>query len=319
MSRHSLPLKSGSVRQWILSPTNSQRRARTGLLFALPCVIIMLLMMIVPLFRTLVFAFSDVKLPSFETSFVGLKNFKDVLAMQEFPDVVQNTIVWIIGTTVLRVALGFLSAFILDGQRKWIRGLRVIALLPWTVPSIVAANSWRWMLQGDFGLINGMLENIGLGALTKPWLSTASTAMPTVMIAFMWSGFPFVMMMILAGLQNIPGELYESSAIDGAGRFQQFLYITLPSLKPVLGMVTVLEAINAINAFDLLFVLTGGGPGTSSEILGLTIYRLGFTLFDFSHASAASVLLIGGALVCFLFYAPTQVVAKRRETRRATK
>ena len=306
----------GRVDRWLFAPTNRQRRTRTGMLFVLPCALIMLLMMVVPLIRTVIFAFSDVKLPNFETSYAGLKNFKDVLAMPEFPDVVRNTVVWIIGTTFLRVALGFVAAFMLDGRSRLIRTLRVVALLPWTVPSIVAANSWRWMLQGDFGLINGILENIGLGALAQPWLANASTAMPTVMIAFMWSGFPFVMMMILAGIQNIPVELYESSSIDGANRFQQFLFVTLPSLKSVVVMVIVLEAINALNAFDLLFVLTGGGPGTSSEILGLMIYRLGFTLFDFSHASAASVLLIGSALICFLFYAPTQMVRRHKKARR---
>ena len=140
----------------------------------------------------------------------------------------------------------------------------------------------------------------------------AETALPSVLAAYTWAGFPFVMMMILAGLQGIPGELYESSAIDGASRIQQFFYITLPSLRSVITMVIVLEVVNAINAFDLLFVLTGGGPGTSSEILGLLIYRLGFTRFDFAGASAASTLLIGAALVCFLFYAPTQIRKKGR-------
>lgn len=121
------------------------------------------------------------------------------------------------------------------------------------------------------------------------------------------------MMMILAGLQGISTEMYESSAIDGASKIQQFFYITLPSLKSVIKMVIALEIVSAINAFDLLYVLTGGGPGTSSEILGLLIYRLGFSRFDFAGASAASTLLIGTALVCFLFYAPTQFRKKREE------
>jgi multiple sugar transport system permease protein len=297
----------------LFSPSLQGKKARIGIMFALPAVIILVLMMVMPIFRTLLFSVSRVTLPSFETSFIGLANFKKVFAMEEFPAVIRNTLLWILGTVILRVLLGFVTALLMDGQSGLIRGLRVVALLPWTIPSIVAANSWRWMLRSDFGLINGLLENTGLGALAQPWLIDARTALPTVLVAYAWAGFPFVMMMFLAGLQAIPEELYESGAMDGANKFQRFVFITIPSLRSVIIMVIVLEVISAINAFDLLYVLTGGGPGTSSEILGLLIYRLGFSRFDFAGASAASTLLIIAALLCFLFYAPTQFVKKRGE------
>lgn len=296
----------------VFRPDIQQKRARTGLKFVAPCTIVVLLMMIVPIIRTISFAFSEVTLPSFDTQFNGIRNFEKIVTLKEFPVIVKNTVVWIVGSVVLRTGMGFVAAFIMDGQGKPVKAVRLLALLPWTVPSIVSANSWRWMLQSDFGLINGMFKSVGLESWCRLWLSTAETALPSVLAAYTWAGFPFVMMMILAGLQGIPGELYESSAIDGASRIQQFFYITLPSLRSVITMVIVLEVVNAINAFDLLFVLTGGGPGTSSEILGLLIYRLGFTRFDFAGASAASTLLIGAALVCFLFYAPTQIRKKGR-------
>ena len=296
----------------VFHPDIQQKRARTGLKFVAPCTIVVLLMMIVPIIRTISFAFSEVTLPSFDTQFNGIRNFEKIVTLKEFPAIVKNTVVWLVGSVVLRTGMGFVAAFIMDGQGKPVKAVRLLALLPWTVPSIVSANSWRWMLQSDFGLINGMFKSVGLESWCRLWLSTAETALPSVLAAYTWAGFPFVMMMILAGLQGIPGELYESSAIDGASRIQQFFYITLPSLRSVITMVIVLEVVNAINAFDLLFVLTGGGPGTSSEILGLLIYRLGFTRFDFAGASAASTLLIGAALVCFLFYAPTQIRKKGR-------
>ena len=296
----------------VFHPDIQQKRARTGLKFVAPCTSVVLLMMIVPIIRTISFAFSEVTLPSFDTQFNGIRNFEKIVTLKEFPAIVKNTVVWIVGSVVLRTGMGFVAAFIMDGQGKPVKVVRLLALLPWTVPSIVSANSWRWMLQSDFGLINGMFKSVGLESWCRLWLSTAETALPSVLAAYTWAGFPFVMMMILAGLQGIPGELYESSAIDGASRIQQFFYITLPSLRSVITMVIVLEVVNAINAFDLLFVLTGGGPGTSSEILGLLIYRLGFTRFDFAGASAASTLLIGAALVCFLFYAPTQIRKKGR-------
>ena len=296
----------------VFHPDIQQKRARTGLKFVAPCTVVVLLMMIVPIIRTISFAFSEVTLPSFDTQFNGIRNFEKIVTLKEFPAIVKNTVVWIVGSVVLRTGMGFVAAFIMDGQGKPVKAVRLLALLPWTVPSIVSANSWRWMLQSDFGLINGMFKSVGLESWCRLWLSTAETALPSVLAAYTWAGFPLVMMMILAGLQGIPGELYESSAIDGASRIQQFFYITLPSLRSVITMVIVLEVVNAINAFDLLFVLTGGGPGTSSEILGLLIYRLGFTRFDFAGASAASTLLIGAALVCFLFYAPTQIRKKGR-------
>ena len=295
------------------TPDIHKKRARTGMMFVAPCTVVVLMMMIIPILRTVSFAFSEVTLPSFDTRFTGTDNFERIITLEEFPAIVKNTLVWILGTVVLRVSLGFLAAFIMDGQGKPVKAVRLLALLPWTVPSIVSANTWRWMLQSDFGLINGMFKSVGLESWSRLWLSTAQTALPSVLVAYAWAGFPFVMMMILAGLQGIPGDMYESSAIDGANRIQQFLYITIPSLRSVIAMVIVLEVVNAINAFDLLFVLTGGGPGTSSEILGLLIYRLGFTRFDFAGASAASTLLIGAALVCFLFYAPTQLRKKGRD------
>lgn len=294
-------------------PSIRQKRVRTGMLFVVPCALVVLLMMIVPVVRTVSFAFSKVTLPSFDTEFTGLENFRKILAMEEFPAVIRNTFIWVAGSVILRVSLGFLAAMVMDGQGKGIKMARLLALLPWTVPSIVSANSWRWILQGDFGVLNMVLREMGLGSLAKLWLGTAATALPTVLVTYAWAGFPFVMMMILAGLQGISTEMYESSAIDGASRIQQFFYITLPSLKSVIKMVIALEIVSAINAFDLLYVLTGGGPGTSSEILGLLIYRLGFSRFDFAGASAASTLLIGTALVCFLFYAPTQFRKKREE------
>jgi multiple sugar transport system permease protein len=291
-------------------PSLQGQKARKGFLFVLPCAMVIVLMMIVPIVRTIVFSFSQVKLPSFSTTYTGLSNFKRVFSIEEFPIVIKNTIVWIIGSMVLRVFFGFFTALIMDGSSVQIRTLRVLVLIPWTIPSIVSANSWRWMLRSDFGLVNGFLENIGLGFLSKPWLNSAATALPSVLAAYTWAGFPFVMMLFLAGLQSIPEELYESGAIDGAGKIQQFLFITIPSLRSIIIMVVVLEIISAINAFDLLFVLTGGGPGTASEILGLLIYRLGFTRFDFASASAASSLLIAAALLCFLFYAPSQIRKK---------
>ena len=198
----------------VFHPDIQQKRARTGLKFVAPCTIVVLLMMIVPIIRTISFAFSEVTLPSFDTQFNGIRNFEKIVTLKEFPAIVKNTVVWIVGSVVLRTGMGFAAAFIMDGQGKPVKAVRLLALLPWTVPSIVSANSWRWMLQSDFGLINGMFKSVGLESWCRLWLSTAETALPSVLAAYTWAGFPFVMMMILAGLQGIPCLLYTSDAAD---------------------------------------------------------------------------------------------------------
>ena len=142
----------------VRTPDIQKKRARTGMMFVAPCTVVVLLMMIVPILRTVSFAFSEVTLPSFDTRFIGTDNFEKIISLEEFPTIVKNTVVWIVGTVILRVSLGFLAAFIMDGQGKPIKAVRLLALLPWTVPSIVSANTWRWMLQSDFGLINGVWD-----------------------------------------------------------------------------------------------------------------------------------------------------------------
>jgi multiple sugar transport system permease protein len=284
-----------------------KRKTRSNLVayaFILPCVLILLAMMLSPTLQTLRFSFSRIKLPQFRTEFGGLSNYSAFLSRPELGRVVLNTLVWTAGAVVLRFGLGMWGALVVNRPFRGSKIWQSLILLPWTVPSIVAANIWRWMLQGDFGLVSSSLQNLGLGALSRPWLSDPSTAMPSVMVAYAWAGFPFVMLMLLAGMQGISEELYDAGKIDGANGYQLFRHITLPSLRPIIIVVVLLEIINGLNSFDFLFVMTGGGPGGVSEILGLMIYRLGFSNFDFGSASAAAVVLIGVVMGGFLLYVP---------------
>jgi multiple sugar transport system permease protein len=187
---------------------------------------------------------------------------------------------------------------------------RVLALLPWTIPSIVAANTWRWIFQSDYGLINGLLKAFGLGQFSHTWLGDPMTALPAVLTAYSWAGYPFVMLMLLAGMQGIPKDLYDAARIDGCSATQTFRYVTLPGLKSIIFIILILEVISGFNSFDMLFTMTGGGPGGASEILGLFIYRLAFTNFDFAGSSAVSVVLVSLAVIAFIFYVPA--TAKRR-------
>ena len=284
----------------------------TGFAFALPCLIILALMMFTPLVRTFIYSFSSIKFPQLTTTFNGLNNFQKVLSRPEIGLVMRNTVVWIFFSVVLRFFFGFSSALLLSGMKTRTKIVRVLVLLPWTIPSIVAANTWRWMMQPEMGMLNNLLRSAGLSTWTQNWLGNPSTALGAVLIAYTWSGFPFVMMMLLAGIQGISDELYESGKIDGANAWQLFLHITIPSLRHVIISVLLLEVTSGLNSFDLLYTMTGGGPGGITEILGLLIHRLGFVVYDFGQASALSVLIIAAAFVVFLVYGPTQ----RRKTKR---
>jgi ABC-type sugar transport system permease subunit len=194
--------------------------------------------------------------------------------------------------------------------------LRVLVILPWTIPSVVAANLWRWVLQADAGLLNETLRSFGLDAAAANWLGDPTHAMASVILAYSWAGFPFVMLLILAGMQGIPGELYEAAQMDGANWWHLFWNITVPSLRGVLIVALVLEVVSAINSFDTIMVMTAGGPANGTEIWGIAIYREGFVKYDLGGASAMSLLLVVTAVALFVVYAViNQRVTKQQEGR----
>jgi multiple sugar transport system permease protein len=289
------------------------RKHYVGVLFVLPCLVLLITMMVNPITQTFKFSVSHLTLPTFDTRFVGLDNFTRILSRADVSQVFANTAIWIVGSIFLKFVVGFWAALVMNANVRGIMAFRVMALLPWTVPSIVAANTWRWVFHSDYGLINGTLASWGLGQYAHLWLGDPTTALPAVILAYSWAGYPFVMLMLLAGMQGIPKEYYEAAQIDGANDWQLFRYITVPSLKAIIFIVLLLEFISGLNSFDMLYVMTAGGPGGASQILGILIYRLGFNNFDFAGASALSVILIVIVLLGFVFYAPT--VMKGREGR----
>ncbi|TBL81985.1 carbohydrate ABC transporter permease [Paenibacillus thalictri] len=271
-------------------------------LLLLPCIVLLLLMMVYPVYQTILFSVSEVKLPTFNLRFVGIDNFARIFKMEEIVTVFKNTLIWIAGSIVVKFLLGFWAAITFNTRFKGGVVLRIVCLLPWTVPSIVSSNLWRWIFQSDTGMLNGLLRSGHLDSLAHNWLGDPNTALFSAMVANSWSSYPFVMIMLLAGMQGIPKELYEAGGIDGANNVQLFRYITIPSLAPMIVIVLLLQIIQNLNSFDMLYVLTGGGPGGASEILGLFIYRIGFTNYDFGGASAISVTLLMIAIVFFTLY-----------------
>lgn len=281
------------------------KKTLVGVLFVAPSVLSVLLMMVYPILQTFQFSFSKLTLPFFDAVFVGFDNFKKIFSDRDLGLIAKNTVIWTIGCLVMRMALGFGSALVFESKLKGMKILRTCALVPWVIPSIVAGNTWRWIFNADTGLLNAVLKMIN-PALCHNWLGDAKTAMGSVMVAYTWCGFPFVMLMLVAAMQGIPEDYKEAAKIDGANSWQVFRYITLPQLKNILMILSVLEFINGINSFDLLYLLTGGGPGISSETIGLTIYRYAFKNLDFAGASTLSMVVIGIVLIGYAIYAPLE-------------
>ena len=294
------------------SSLKAQRRNRAYLLIA-PAVILIALMMIYPIVQTIYFSFSKVQLPALRTSFVGFDNFIRIFNDPETGPLVQRTLVWIIGGVALKMALGMAAALVFNAKVRGTVWMRVLVILPWAIPSVVGANLWRWIVQTDAGVLNQTLRAWGLDSWALNWLGSPDTAMFTVIVAYSWGGFAFVMLLILARLQGLPEEINEAARVDGANWWQIFRYITLPSLTGVLAVALILEIVSGINSFDTLMIMTGGGPANATRIWGIDIYKTGFTDFNLGGAAAQSVLMFAAVIVVFIIYGGVNSRVQRRQ------
>ncbi len=289
------------------------RKWLPGYLLVLPAVLLIVLMMLYPVLQTIYFSVSKVQLPTFRTTFVGLDNFVRILDNPDTGSLVRRTLLWVVGIVVCRIVLGLAAALVFNAKVPGTVWLRVLVILPWTIPSVVGANLWRWIFQTDSGVLNQTLRSWGLADYALNWLGNPDTAMIAVIVAYTWAGFPFVMLLILARMQGIPSELYEAARIDGANWWQLFRYITLPSLKSVLIVALILEIVSGLNSFDTLVIMTGGGPAKATQIWGLEIYKTAFTAFNLGGASALSVLMFIAVLIAFVFYGTANKAMQRKE------
>jgi len=283
------------------------------MLYVLPALLVVAVLVVYPTLDIVRLSFVRTSGPvsSLATRFVGLGNYVDIITSRFFPTVVRNTLVWTIGSVIFQYLLGLVAALILNQPFHGRTLVRALVMLPWTVPGVVVALTWRWMYHGDFGLVNAMFRQVGLQSLQASWLGQPSTALAAIIVANVWMIYPFAALMLLAGLQAIPPELTDAASIDGAGGWQRFWSVTYPLLKPVSVVIVLLMAIWALNGFVLIFAMTGGGPGYETEILGLTIYRLGFKEFRFDTAAACAVIL----LTVMVLFAAMYIRVVEREDR----
>ena len=235
--------------------------------------------------------------------FIGLDNYADILKSDEFWSALWITVQFTVMVVALVAALGILVALLLNQPFPGRGVLRTLILLPWAIPPVVNGLMWQWIYDSKVGALNGLLTTLGVIKEYRGWLSEPTAALLALVSADVWNTLPLAVILLLAALQRIPAELYEAARMDGAGRFQIFWYVTFPWLAQVLLVVLILQTLAAIRAFDIIYVLTGGGPGTATTTLTWQTYLTTFDSLDFGRGNAyaymVSLITFGFALVYF--------------------
>jgi multiple sugar transport system permease protein len=235
-------------------------------------------------------------------AFVGLKNFQAVLNARATPQAFWNTLWWVGGSIVFQVLLGTATAILLNQAFRGRAVIRAITLIPWVVPGIVAATTWAWMFHTEFGIINYMLQSAHVIDAPVSWLTDRDTVMPALIAINSWKLFPFVAVMVLAGLQTVPNDLYEAARVDGCGFLGEVRHVMLPQIRPVLVAITLLLVIWGLNAITIIYTITRGGPANRTLIIPIQIFRHAFESFQFNQAAALSVMFFAVAAVVVAVY-----------------
>lgn len=273
-------------------------------LYLMPTIILMIILLVIPIFMVIRYSFFDNVIINKNPKFIGIENYIKILTDNTFFVAVKNTSFFVGVSIIAHMFLGMLFALLLNtsylGRRT--KGIfRVIYALPWVFTASVIAISWK-MIMNPNGVLNYILQTMNLTSTQIEWLASRGFALKSVTLINIWSGYPFYMISILAGLQGISKDLYEASAIDGANTLKQFFAITIPQLKPILISLLMLDFVWTIQQFALIWMTTGGGPINATETISTYIYKQGFSKYQYSQASAAAVILLIVCSIIAVFY-----------------
>jgi multiple sugar transport system permease protein len=281
-NRRTRPLISWRVRQLMV-----------GYSYLLPAALCMLATVVVPIGMAMKMSlYNDVLYKPQEYRFIGLGNYLRLAQDPVFWLTLWNSFVWVFGSVVLQFVAGFAAALLLHQAFRGRALVRMLALLPWIIPGVVVGLIWEWLYQPNYGVINDLLIKAGWLHDRIAWLSSPDLAMAAVVFTNVWRGIPFFTIMLLAGLQAIPGELYEAAHVDGAGVLARFRHITLPLLRPIIVVATATRIIWTFNYADLIFVMTSGGPANATQITSTYTLLQAYSNLDFGYAAALSVVLL---------------------------
>ena len=256
-------------------------------LLLLPASLVLFFVLLFPIFSTLLQSFGI----SFDSYNFTFSNYTRLFLDTEFWQSLKNTILFVALSISGDLLIGLAAALLLNQAIRGKAFFRVLFMLPWMIPSVVTGATWRWMYNSTSGIINSVFSSAGL--IDKPilWLSSQTTAMLSIILANIWRGFPYVMLILLTGLQTIPHDIYEAGSIDGTSAWQRFFYLTLPNLKKQIVIVLALTTVWEFRQIDLVMTMTGGGPGNLTDVLVTTVYKQYFQFFQFDYASAIAIVM----------------------------
>mgnify|MGYP001461290052 CR=1 FL=1 len=285
----------------ILGKSQSLRKGDeiTGILFVLPAFILLLVFVFIPMARAFYYSFTDYMLVSGSKTFVGFKNYVNLLQDSKFIASIKHTFYFAIIVIPVQSAIALGLALLVKPQYKYTGFFRTAFFVPVVISTAVAGTVFKLIYNRDFGLLNVLLGAVGIPKIS--FLSNADIAMNGVIILGIWKAAGFFMVVFLAGLNNVPHDLYESASVDGASKVKQFFYITLPLLKRTTAFVIIITTIDAIKLSGLVFVLTNGGPNSSTETIVYFIYKTAFEQMKMGYASAAAFILFFMILIISVF------------------
>ena len=284
------------------------KRQLTPYAYLFPTIILLFILLLIPIIMVVCYSLYDNVIVNKNPVFVGLENYKTVLTDPNFHVAIRNTLFFVVVSIVAHMLIGMIFALVLNtrylGRRT--KGIfRVIYALPWMFTASVIAILWRVMLDPN-GVINYLIQTLHLSADTIEFLASRDVALKSVTLINIWSGYPFYMISILAGLQGISIDLYEAAALDGADSIQTYFRITLPQLKPILISLIMLDFVWTLQQFALIWMTTGGGPVNATETVSTYIYKQGFSKYQYSLASTGAVILLILCTVIGIFYVRQQ-------------
>ena len=276
-----------------------------GLLFALPAFVYMLIIVGYPIISNIILSVQDVTVKNLARgtkNFVGLDNYIALFGDEVFRLTISNTLKFTVYSLLFQFVIGFALAVFFNKNFSFAKPIRGLLMIPWMIPMTVTALIFKFIFSTDVGIINYFLRSLGIISENIEWLTNPNIAMGCVIFANIWIGIPFNTILLSTGLTTIPQELYESAAMDGANGFQRFIKITLPLLRSTIESVLVLGFIYTFKCYDLIYVMTSGGPVNSTHLMSTYSYKLSFEMFDYSMGSAAANVLLVILMVVGMVY-----------------
>jgi len=286
-------------------PVVRQRHTRerwVSVLFLAPSILFLLITSVYPLLYSLWLSFHswNMMLPNSRPIWYGLDNYRNLWESEAFRNSIRVTLIFVVSAVTIEFVLGMGLALLATSRIRAIGLIRTVLLVPLMMAPVVAGVLWRTLFHSTYGVVNWLLDLVGIAP--QPWLGSPSQALPAVITVEIWQNLPVVAFVLAAGIQSLPVDLYKAAAVDGASSWQVFRRITLPMLRPVIIVVLLLRIMDAFKVFDIVFTMTYGGPGQTTELLSMLIYKTGLRFFQIGQASAMSWVFLIVIFIISLFF-----------------